>query len=241
MAFKNAQQARVYVGILAASAYARSVDVNSSTAMIDTTTLADEERNFIPEMEEAGTFSVSGPLDVDGSSNGQFDAIADVKAATTPTPITFMPLGTTGAAWLIQGNETDITLTNSIGQTADYSMSAQTHGRHDLNGVILENATTVTTDTDGTTVDNGAATSNGAVFHLHVTAYSGLTSDDIIVEGSTTGAFSGEESTIATFTQVTGLTSERVVVTGTVPRYLRVADNVTGTGSITRLVAVSRR
>lgn len=241
MSFRNAQQARLYVGILSAAAYARSVDVNSATPMLDTTTLADRARNFIPEMEDVGSFSLSGPLDVDGSSNGQFDAIADVKAASTPTPITFLPLGTDGHAWLIKGNETDIQLTNSIGQTADYTMSAQTHGQHDMNGVILENGTTVTADTDGTANNNGAGTSNGAVFHLHVTAYSGFTSDDIIVEGSTTGAFASEETTIASFTQVTGLTSERVEVTGTVPRYLRVVDDVTGTGSITRTVAVARR
>lgn len=240
MAFRNAQQSRVYVGILSAAAYARSVDVNSSTAMLDTTTLADKQRAFIPEMEEAGSFSLSGPLDVDGSANGQFDAIADVKASETPTPITFLPLGTDGAAWLIQGNQTDINLTNSVGNTADYTMSAQTHGVHDFNGVVLSDAT-VTVDTDGTAVDNGAATTNGAVFHLHVTAYSGLTSDAIIVEGSATGSFGGEETTIATFTTATGVTSERVEVTGTVPRHLRVVDDVTGTGSITRLVAVSRR
>lgn len=241
MAFRNAQQARVYVGILSAAAYARSVDVSSSTEMLDTTTLADEERNFITGQEETGTFSIAGPLDVDGSANGQFDAIADVKAATTPTPITFLPLGTDGGAWLIHGNQVDLNLVNALGATADWSMSATTHGQHDCNGVLLENAVTVTTDTDGTTLDNGAATTNGAVLHLHVTAYSGLTSDAITVEASTTGAFGGEETTLASFTSVTGLTSERVVVTGTVPRYLRVVDDVTGTGSITRTVAISRR
>lgn len=241
MAFRNAQQARVYVGILNASCYARSVDASSATEMLDVTTLCDRARAFIPGDEEAGTFSVAGPLDVDGSTNGQFDAIAAVKADITPTPITFLPLGSDGAAWLMEANQDGLSITAAVGATADWSMSAQTHGRHDMNGLLLEEAVAVTIDTDGTTLDNGAASTNGAVFHLHVTAYSGLTSDDIIVEGSTTGAFFGEETTVASFTSVTALTSERVEVTGTVPRYLRVADNVTGTGSITRTVAVSRR
>jgi len=241
MTFRNAQQARVYVGILNASCYARSVSTGSATAMLDTTTICDLAPTFIPDMEEAGTFSVAGPLDVDGATNGQFDAIAAVKASTTPTPITFMPLGTDGHAWLMAANQDGLDISAAVGSTVDWSMSAQTHGQHDLNGVILANATTVTIDTDGTAVDNGADTTNGAVFHLHVTAFSGLTSDAILVEGSTTGAFSGEETTIATFASVTGLTSERVVVTGTVPRHLRVVDDVTGIGSITRTVAVSRR
>lgn len=239
MAFRNAQQARVYVGILAAAAYARSVDAGSATEMLDVTTLADKARAFITGQEETGTFNLAGPLDVDGAANGQFDAIADVKAATTPTPITYMPLGTDGAAWLIHGNETAIALSNAIGATADYSMSATTHGQHDMNGQILANATTVTIDTNGSAVDGGAASTNGAVFHLHVTAYSGLTSDAITVEGSANGSTGW--ATVATFASVTGLTSERVTVTGSVARYLRVVDDVTGTGSITRLIAVSRR
>lgn len=241
MTFRNAQQARIYVGILAAAAYTRNASASSATEMLETTTLADKPRQFIPGIEEAGSFSCDGPLDVDATANGQFDAIADIKAATTPTPITFLPLGSDGAAWLVQGDQTDITLTNATGATADWSMTAQTQGQHDLNGRLLENAVAVTVDTNGTALDNGAGTTNGAVFHLHVTAYSGFTNDIIIVQHSTTGAFGGEQTTLATFATVTGVTSERVVVTGTVGRYLRVVDNVTGSGSITRTVAVSRR
>ena len=61
-----------------------------------------------------------------------------------------MPLGTDGAAWLIDGIETNLTDEAGVGSTVDWSLSAQTTGQTDMNGVILENATTVTTDTDGT-------------------------------------------------------------------------------------------
>ena len=240
MAFRNAQQSRVYVGGLAAACYARNASASSATGMLDTTTLCDEERNFIPEMEDVGTFSVGGPLDVDGSSDTMFDITITEKGATTPTPVTFMPVGTDGAAWLVQANETEFTADNSTGATANWSMSAQTHGQHDMAGLVLDDDT-VTADQNAASVDNGAATTNGAVFHLHVTAFSGFTSDDITVEGSATGSFAGEESTIATFAQVTGVSAERVAVTGSVPRYLRVVDDVTGTGSITRIVICSRR
>lgn len=240
MAFRSAQSARIYVGHLRASAYARSGASSAKFDMHDVTTLDDEEQAFIPG-HDTSTFDLSGPLDTDATSNGQYDAITDLQTATTATPITYMPLGTDGAAWLIEAWQTTIDVTSSAQSTADWTMTAQTTGQTDYNGAILENATTVTTDTDGTTVDNGAATTNGGYAHLHVTAYSGLTSDAIIIEGSTTGAFAGEETTIVTFASVTAIGSERVAATGTVPRYLRVADNVTGTGSITRLVAFSRR
>lgn len=241
MSFRNAQQARIYLAHLGLSTYARSAGVSSPTDQLDVSCLTDTARAFIPG-QRTSTFQAAGPLDVDPASNALHDTLADFAAnSTAATPITYMPLGTDGAAWLIEAWNVDLTESASVTATVDWSLSAQTTGVTDVNGVILSNNATVTTDTDGSTVDNGASTAQGAVLHLHVTAYSGLDSDDIIVEQSATGAFSGEETTLATFTQVTGLTSQRLTVTGTVARYLRVADDVTGTGSITRLVAISRR
>lgn len=238
MAFRNAQQARVYIAHLGAAAYARTASAASSTDMLDTTVLTDRAKTSIPG-QDTSTFRIAGPLDVDPTANGQADAVQDMKDRTTPTAITYMPLGTDGAAWLFESLANGLDFTSGVGATTDWALSAQTTGITDLNGVILSNAETVTIDGSSANTDNGASSSNGGVAHLHVTAFSGLTSDDIIVEGSANGSTGW--ATVATFTQVTGLTSQRVVVTGSVARYLRVTDNVTGTGSITRLVSFSRR
>ncbi len=237
MAFRSSQQARCYYDTVGLAAYARSLGANAVVDMHDITVLTDTAKKFTPG-SDTSTFSLSGPLDSDGEG---FTPIETLKAAGTEAPVTYMPLGVDGAAWLFDAYNTQLDTAASHSGTADWTIAAQTSGITDMNGVILENDSTVTDDTDGTANNNGAGTSNGAVFHLHVTAYTGLTSDAIIVEGSATGSFGGEETTIASFASVTGVTSERVEVTGTVPRYLRVVDNVTGTGSITRLVAVSRR
>jgi hypothetical protein len=61
----------------------------------------------------------------------------------------------------------------------------------------------------------------------------------VTIEDSADG--STNWTTIGTFATVTGLTSERLVIAGTVRRYLRVVDNVTGTGTNTRSVALARR
>lgn len=241
MAFRNAQQARVYLAHLALSSYSRSAGATADTDMLDVTCLDDTAREFIPGLTTS-TFNAAGPLDVDPTSNLLHDTVQDFREnSTTATPITYMPLGTDGAAWLFEGWNTELTESSPIAGSTDWTLAAQVSGVTDFNGVILSNNATVTTDTNGSAVDNGAATSNGAVLHLHVTAYSGLTSDAILVQQSATGSFGGEETTLASFTSVAGLTSERKVVTGTVARYLRVVDDVTGTGSITRLVAISRR
>lgn len=241
MAFRSSQQSRIFVGILAAAAYTRNLSTNSSTEVHDVSTIADTARQFVPGQESA-SFSIDGPLDDSAATNGQWDALTAQKQATTPTPITFMPLGTDGHAWLIDAVDTNFETTSGVGSSVDWAMAATTTGPPDMNGVVLENNTTVTADTDGT-ADTGpvGGSANGGVAHLHVTAFSGFTSDDIIIEQSTNGNFAGEETTLVTFTQVTGLTSERIEVTGTVDRYLRVADDVTGTGSITRHVSFARR
>lgn len=241
MAFRSSQTSRIYIGILSASAYARNVSSDSATEVHDVTTIADTSMQYVPGQDSA-SFSIDGPLDDSGASNGQWDALTDQKQATTPTPVTYMPLGTDGAAWLIDAVDTNFDTTSGVGSSVDWSMSADTTGVPDMNGVVLEDNTTVTIDTDGTAHTGPAGgTAQGGVAHLHVTAYSGLTSDDIIIEQSTNGSFAGEETTLVTFTQVTGLTSERIEVTGTVDRYLRVADDVTGAGSITRHVSFARR
>ena len=239
MAFRNAQQSRIYIGALSAAAYARTVSGASVTDMVDVSTINDTAKAFIPG-QDTSTFSIAGPVDVDTTANGMYDLLLNQKSVAN-VPISYLPLGTDGHVWLIDGIHTQFDTEANVAGSADWTLAAQTDGLTDMAGVVYENNTTVTADTDGTAIDNGAATSNGAVLHLHVTAFSGFTSDAIIVEGSTTGSFAGEETTLASFTSVTGLTSERVEVTGTVKRYLRVADDVTGTGSITRFVAISRR
>lgn len=239
MAFRNAQQARIYVGSFAASCYARTVSLDDSVDMLDVTTICDAAKAYIPGTEGSGSFSIAGPLDSDGAATGQWATLTAQKAATTPTPITYMPLGTDGAVWLVAGVHTNFDTTASVGNTIDWSMQSSTTGVLDMNATVLSNNVAVTTTTSGSSIDGTAATTNGAVFHLHVTAFSGLTSDTITIEDSSTG--SSGWATIATFAAATALTSERVAITGTVKRYVRIVDTIVGTGSITRHISMARR
>lgn len=239
MAFRNAQQARAYVGILGASAYLRSLSIDATNDALDTTTINDTTKQFIVG-QNSSTLSLDGPLDVDASSNGQWDALTDQKQSTTPLPITIMPLGTDGAAWMFESVETNLSAMAGVGNTVDWSMSAQTTGITDLAGVVLENNTTITNTANGSSNDLTAQTTNGGVAHLHVTAFATATSDTITIEDSSTG--SSGWATIVTFAAATGVTSERVEITGTVKQYLRVVDTVVGgPGSVTRTVTFARR
>lgn len=244
MAFQNSQSARLYYGRLALAAYSRSASTSHSVDMVDVSTLADTSKVFVPG-PDTGTFTASGPTPVDN-----LDLFQTLLAAykSIAQPITYLPLGNiNNTAWLVDSRETSFETSASHSSTVDWSLNAQVTGITDINGVVLENNTTVTATTDGTAHNNGAATTNGAVFHLHTTAFTGLTSNAVTIEGSTTGAFAGEETTVATFTTITAATwafgsgAQRVEVTGSVPRYVRAVDTIAGTGSTTRFVAYARR
>jgi hypothetical protein len=89
-------------------------------------------------------------------------------------------------------------------------------------GVALAVPVEFTNSTNGSSVDNGAATSNGGATFLHLLTAAASDTYTITVEGSTTGAFGGEEATLATFTlDGSVLGSERIDINGTIPRYTR--------------------
>lgn len=241
MAFANAQGARLLYGTLNLTGLTRNANFAHTIDMLDVTTLADTAAQRIPGMESA-TAAVDMLLD-DNSSVAQLAAFGGTFKGTSPYPFTFAPYGLTSGSVAVLQNvlEGSAGITSAVADVAAMSFSGATDGATDY-GLIVENLTAITTTTTGTARDQtGAATTNGGVAHIHVTAFSGLTSNTVTIEHSVDGSTSW--ATLATFTAATGTTSERVVVAAgtTVRRYLRVVDTVVGTGSCTRLVAFARR
>jgi hypothetical protein len=86
-------------------------------------------------------------------------------------------------------------------------------------GVMLTpGAKTDTSAANGATLDQGAQTTSGAEAILHVTSFTG-SNFTATVQDSSNGSSWG---TLKAFTQVTGTGTERVTVSGTVERYVRV-------------------
>ena len=238
MAFKNAQKSRVIVGQTSFSGYTRTVETGITVDMLETTTLVDTAKAFIPGQSDA-SFSLGLILDTDTTANGEWDRATTWKSAT-PVAVTYGPSGLAALdeVFLIGALEASFSTSSTVSGTVDAAITAQPDGGADA-GISLSDLEAVTVDGNGTARDLTAASTNGGVGHLHVTAFSGLTSNDITIEDSADGSTGW--ATILTFTQVTGLTSQRLAITGTVRRYLRVVDNVTGVGSCTRQVSFARR
>jgi hypothetical protein len=179
-------------------------------------------------------------LDTATTAPAQFTLLNTWQGTPQPVTVGFDGTALASTAWMLLGNQSSVSFGASVGDMAMTSVSIQPDGGVDWGQIIAVEAA-ITADGNGTAVDGGAASTNGGVAHIHSTAFSGLTSNAITIEHSVDGSTSW--ATLATFATVTGTGTERLVVApGTaVRRYLRVVDDVTGTGSHTRLVAFARR
>lgn len=88
---------------------------------------------------------------------------------------------------------------------------------------------TDTAGTNGSSLDGGASSSNGAQFYLHVTALTG-TNVVVKIEDSADNT-NWADLTGAAFTSATAVGSQRIAVTGTVRRYLRAVSSGTFTSA----------
>jgi hypothetical protein len=238
VAFISAQKSRVLVGDFAFSPYTAQIDAESPTDMLDFTVVTDTAKAFLPG-QDTSTVGLSGWLDVDATSNAQFDQLNDLKAATSPEPFTYGPngLALTSEVWMAGVNAAQFTTGAAVADKVTWALNMQATGSTDR-GVSLKDLSAVTVDTNGTGVDGTAQSTSGGIAHLHVTAFSGFSGAVFTIADS---ADNSSFATIGTFTTATGPTSERLAISGTVRRYVRYAVDVTGTGSVTFAVAFARK
>lgn len=235
MAATPGYKSRILAGSLNLSAQVRTASLSSTTELIDITTLSDEFKEFLVG-PDSGSFSASGPLDVLSSTNEPFDVYAGWKTASAP--ITFMVAGDAAGsdAWLVDGVQSSFDTSGQQSGTSDFSITAESNGLVGFGQSAGFN--TLTGTTVSSNIDLGAAGTVGALVHLHATSFTGLTSDTVLVEHSADGSTSW--TTLAAFTAVTGVTSQRIQFNGATKRYVRVTDTIVGTGNVVRGVAVAK-
>lgn len=244
MAFQSAQASRASIGLLNASGYIRNWKFDDVTDQLETTTIADKVKQMIVG-QNSQSASMEMLLDTTAPTNSQFVVMSNWKT-TTPLPFDIAPEGyaTGNPVVMMNALETQANTKAAANTTVDGSASAISSNGTDY-GISVEDYTAITTTTTGTARDSGivGGTANGGVAHLHISAYTGLTSNTVTIEHSVDGSTSW--ATLVTFTLAAGLTSERVVVAAgtTVRKFLRVVDTVVvgGGGSNTRQVSFARR
>ena len=107
-------------------------------------------------------------------------------------------------------------------------------------GVALAVPISFTNTTNGSAINNGAASTRGGTAFLHVLQAAASDTYTITVEGSTTGAFAGEQTTLVTFSlNGSALGSDYQALAGTVPQYTRWRAARSGSAGNTVQMAVS--
>ena len=244
MSFISSNQTRLITGVFPLSAYTTQVETGAPRATIDRTSLVDEAFVFIPG-RRSGTLSVTSMVDDDTTAGAYWPVITGLADNGTEFPVSVAPAGfaTGNPVRMASCFEVTAAPSSPVDGGVDMPLTYSVNGLMQWGESLVPHAAVTATGT-GTVVDDAAASSNGGVAHLHVTAVAGTGGPtcDVIIEHSTTG--SGSWATLATFTQVTTSTSaQRVVVAAgtTVRRYLRAAYTIAGSGpSYTIAVAFAR-
>lgn len=242
---KLTRYARLYAGGYDLSGDARSIgSLLNSYDQADMTGWANEVKNFMANGGRSVGIEGFQALANDAST-GSFTALSTAGQSIVAT----MALGGGAAptygdvAYLVSSVQMEAPM-NWDGGAATITASFMPSGNaYSVNadqpfGVVLYPLTSIDATTNGTVVDNGAASSLGAHANIHVTATSSG-NFAMIVQQSTSGAFAGEETTLATFTTTGGtITGERQTASGTVARYLRFrAVRTAGTISVACFLA----
>lgn len=227
MAFTSSQSTRILHGAVAIASTVRNATPSFSQQMIDVTTIGDTFKSFVGGISE-WSFKVDGVFDNATTAGSAHAAMNSPLSASDTVAVSVAPTGFSAgsAVWVFPAKEVTYEVMSQVDGAVEYSI-AYGAGTAPAIGVSLADLASVTTTSNGTSQDNTAATANGFVAQLHITAVSGTTpSLTAVVQQSTNNS---TWTTLGTFTAATAVGSQTITGTGTVNRYLRIAWTVSGT------------
>jgi hypothetical protein len=238
MTFTLGNTTRMFVNTKAVSSTVSAWTASHQRAVSEVTALTDSGARYVPGLM-GGSLAVRGPQDsVDQDLHAEIEAAIGQDNSFLAT---VCPYGTAIGqfAMSILGDVSEHAVDAAVADAVSYAMSASADESVDM-GFIVHALGAETADGNGTAVDRLADSANGGVAVLHVTAYSGFTSAGIKIQHSTDNSVWDD---LVSFTSATDVVAERKFLAAgtTVNRYVRAVTDVTGTGSVTYLVALSPR
>lgn len=204
----------------------------------ETTTFGQQDKTYVVGLSD-GTISTSGLFD---STAGASDAVLSGIIAEEDNTFTVLPEGAVAGSRSIiaNGQLTSYEISSPVADVVAISAEVQADGGL-FSGVALNGLEIVSASGVSGSIDNGAATSNGVLANLHVTANDRDDDTTIKVQDSADGETWAD---LITFTAVSASATggESITSTGTVNRYLRAEHTLDGaSGSVTFHVSVARR
>ena len=240
--FRHGKNTVVLVDQYDLSGYFKESTTSRSVETAETTAFGGSAKTYISGLKD-GTMNLSGMFD--GSTGAVDQVLAAALGASTDNVVTVQIEGNTAGtmAHMLATQQTSYEVSSPVSDVVSVTSQLQADGGLE-SGRVLAPATVVTTatTTNGTAVDNAAATTNGGVAHVHVSANANLGTTTIKVQHSVDNSTWVDLVTFATVA-TTIKTAQRVEVASgtTVNRYLRSQITTASTGSITTTVAFARR
>lgn len=211
------------------SKYITKVTPAGAQDCYDSTTVIDDFKSYCPGLK-SGTLNAGGlhhETDAAGTLEAIFASLPQNGVIATGFPNGF----TAGkAALLLSANVGSFTSDSVVADLVKTAIQL-THRDGTLEpGVSLHDLVAETGTANGSTIDNGAATTNGGIAHLHVTAIAGTApSVTFKLQHSTNGTVWTDLG--SAFTVVTIVTKERLTIAAgtTVNRFRRCVVTFGGT------------
>ena len=237
--FAHGKNVNIFVNEYDFSTYFNDVSASSTVETAEVSAFGSSAKSYIVGLQD-GTVSLSGMFD--GTATGTDVVFSSVLGSATKQLVVVAPSGNSvGAnAIVLEADDTSYEVSGAVADVVQTSAEFQSSDGVE-HGKILSSGTAISSTGNGTSVDNTAASTNGGVGFLSVPTNTRNGNITVKVQQS---ADNSTFTDLITFTEVTSTqkTSERVEVTGTVARYLRVSYTVAGsTGSATPVVAFARR
>lgn len=238
--FRHGKNVKIFVDEFDFSAYFNDMSASSTVDTAETSAFGTDAKTYIPGHKD-GTISLSGMFE-GTASTGTDDYFNTVLGSATKQQVIVAPEGHGNGyrAIALQADNTSYEKSSPIGDVVQASVEFQSNEGVE-HGKILSAGTSVNATGNATSVDDGAATTNGGVGFLSVPVNTRNGNIDVKIQQS---ADNSTFTDLVTFTTVgsTTATAERIEVTGTVQRYLRASYTVAGSsGAATPVVAFTRR
>ncbi|MCD4687501.1 MAG: hypothetical protein K8S97_16345 [Anaerolineae bacterium] len=215
------------------------VTINDMRDVYDVTAFRDGVHIFIGGqrvigLEHAGYLNADTARSHPVLRSGSLDGILSVLLGQNADPVTGDPM------YSVPVQQGRYVPTPAMGSVVPFIARFANQGDLGGWGVALSPPVEFTNSITGTAVNNGAATANGGAAFLHILQAAASDTYSLIIEGSATGAFAGEETTVATLTlDGSALGSERVAISGTIPQYTRWKATRSGAAGDTVEVAIN--
>ena len=236
MAILAGDHAQVFVDGYELTADSNRVTINDSVATYDVTAFSDQVHKFIRgsrmiTLDHVGYMEAaaahSHPVLKADAVNGVVSAVLGQNIA----PIVGDPM------YSLLSQQSKYSTMPKVGSYIPFA--AMFANRGDLGGWgnALAVGETFTSTKNGTTVDGGASSANGAAAFLHILQAAANDTYTLIIQGSNASNFSSPV-TLGTFTlNASALGSERIMIAGTINRYVRY--QATRIGSIGNTVKIA--